>query len=477
MGNGPGHVVSANTEGRARSAGARSAGDLSWSGHLRATLVLGIPLIGAQLAQTAVNVTDTVMIGWIGAPELAAAVLATQMFFLVWMFGSGFAQAVMPLAADAQGRRDDRGVRRSVRMGLWVVVIYSALAMVPLWHAEGILLFLRQDPQVAAIAGRFMRVLQWSMFASLFVMVLRSYLSVLDRAHVVLGATVVGAVLNAVFDYALIFGHFGAPALGVVGAALASVGTTLFTAAILFSYTFRKSDLRVYEIYARIWRPDWPAFLELLRLGWPIGATIIAEVGLFASASVMMGWLGTIQLAAHGIVLQLASIAFMIPLGLANAATVRVGLAYGRRDRLALGRAANTALGVSAIIALIGAALFWSIPDLLLGLYLDKSNANAGEVLRFGAPLLAVAAAFQIADALQVVGSGVLRGLKDTRVPMMIAIFSYWLVGMPVAYLMAFQAGWGGIGIWCGLAIGLLAAAVLMNRRFLRRESVGLLKF
>ena len=453
----------------------RHQSQMSWFAHVRATLALGLPLVGAQLAQMAINVTDTVMIGWLGPRELAAAVLATQTFFLFWMFGVGLAQAVMPLAAAAEGRRDVRGVRRSVRMGLWVILAYSALAMIPLWHTEGILLLLGQEPEVAGLAGAFMRILQWSMFASLFVMVLRSYLSVLHRAHVVLWATVAGALLNAGFDYALIFGHFGAPRLGMFGAAIASFGTGLFTAMLLVVYTLQRADLRHYELYVRFWRPDWPAFREVLRVGWPIGATILAEAGLFAASSVMMGWFGTVPLAAHGIALQLASIAFMIPLGLSNAATIRVGLALGRRDQAGMTAAAGAALGVAAAIALCGAALFWIMPETLIGLYLDRSHANAQEVLRVGVPLLGVAAAFQLVDALQVVGSGSLRGLKDTRVPMAIAVVSYWLIGMPAAYLLAFPLHWGGVGIWSGLACGLLAAAALMNWRFFRRQRFTLL--
>jgi MATE family multidrug resistance protein len=453
----------------------RHSSQLSWFAHVRATLALGLPLVGAQLAQMAINVTDTVMIGWLGPLELAAAVLATQTYFLFWLFGVGLAQAVMPLAAAAEGQRDVSGVRRSVRMGLWVIVAYSACTMVPLWHTEAILLLLGQRPEVASLAGSFMRILQWSMFASLIVMVLRSYLSVLNRAHVVLWATVAGAILNAGFDYALIFGHFGAPRLGMFGAAIASLGTGLFTATLLVVYTLRRRELHRYEIYVRFWRPDWPAFLEVLRLGWPIGATILAEAVLFTASSLMMGWLGTVPLAAHGIALQLSSIAFMIPLGLANAATIRVGLALGRQDQAGLVAAASAALGVAVAIALIGATLFWTMPETLIGLYLDRSHANAREVLGVGAPLLMVAAAFQLVDALQVVGNGSLRGLKDTRAPMVIAMVSYWLIGMPAAYLLAFPLHWGGVGIWTGLACGLLAAAVLMNWRFFRRQHFDLL--
>ncbi|GGD02366.1 MATE family efflux transporter [Aureimonas glaciei] len=446
----------------------------SWSGHLGAMLRLGLPLAGVQLAQMSINVTDTVMIGWLGPKPLAAAVLATQAFFLFWMFGSGFAQAVMPVAAHAAGRGDVRGVRRSVRMGLWVILAYGALAMVPLWNLEAILLALGQDAEVAALAGAFTHVLQWSMFPALVIAGLRSYLSVLDRAHIVLGVTLFGALVNALGDYALIFGHFGLPALGMQGAAVASVVTNLAMCAILFAYTALSPQLKPYELYVRFWRPDWPAFFDVLRLGWPISTTIIAEVGLFAAASIMMGWLGAIALAAHGIALQLASIAFMVPLGLSNAATVRVGRAHGAQDWRGLGRAAHTGLALAVAIAVLGALLFFVAPTGLIGLYLDGRDPDAAAVLAIGVPLLAVAAAFQVFDAVQVMAAGLLRGIRDTRVPMLMAVFSYWAVGMPVAYVLGFVFDFGGPGVWAGLASGLFLAALLMTQRFHRRVALGL---
>lgn len=454
--------------------GAAVAAASSWGVHLLATLKLGLPLVGAQLLQMSITVTDTVMIGRLGPEELAAAVLATQTFFLVWMFGAGFANAVMPVAASAEGRGDVAGVRRSVRMGLWVVGLYGALVMPALWHTEAILLALGQEARTAALAGSFMRILQWSMFPALVIVGLRSYLSVLGRAHVVLAVTGAGAALNGVLAYAFIFGHFGAPALGMDGAAFASLGTNVAMAAITLAYTALKPALRVHDLYVRFWRPDWQAFREVLRLGWPISTTIIAEVGLFAAASIMIGWIGTTELAAHGIALQLASIAFMVPLGFAQAGTVRVGLALGRGAWADVGRAGHTALGLSILVCLAGAVLFWTIPRGLIGLYLDEADPTAAGVLAFGAPLLAVAAAFQIFDGLQVVASGLLRGLKDTRVPMLIALLSYWGIGLPAAYLLGFGAGLGGAGVWWGLALGLFASAMLMSRRFLMRKTLGL---
>ncbi|WP_082659312.1 MATE family efflux transporter [Aureimonas sp. AU40] len=438
----------------------------SWRTHVKATFALGLPLVGAQLAQISINVTNTVMIGQLGAAELAAAVLATQTFYVFWMFGSGFAYAVMPLAAAAHGNGDTRAVRRSVRMGLWVVALFSLLVMVPLWFTEAILVALGQEPGIAAQAGAYVRVLQWSMLPYLSTFVLRSYLSALERPSVVLGITLLGAGLNAVFNYVLIFGHFGAPALGLTGSGIASVGTSIVTLLLLVAYTRRARGLEVFELWRRFYAPDWAAFFEVLRLGWPIGATILAEVGLFTAASIMMGWIGTLELAAHGIALQLASISFMIPLGLASAATVRVGTAFGRHDAANLARAARTSLIVAGVISCSAAALFWAIPTALIGLYLDMSLPNAEAVLAAAVPLLAVAAAFQIVDSLQVTASGILRGMKDTRLPMFIAVASYWLVGMPIAYGLAFGLGWNGTGVWWGLAAGLLVAALLMSVRF-----------
>ena len=447
---------------------------LSWAGHTRATLALGVPLIGAQLAQMAIGVTDTVMIGWLGASELAAAVLGAQAFFLFLIFGMGFTLAVMPLAAQAHGRDDVRGVRRSVRMGMWVVLFYSAIVMVPLWMTESILLALGQPAETAALAGDYMRVAQWAMAPSLMIMTFRSYLSALERAQVVLWATVAGTIANAFLNYMFIFGNFGAPRLEVVGAAVASVGTASVTFVLLTLYTVTRSDLKRYQLLVRFWRPDWQAFFEVLRLGWPISATILAETSLFAASSVMIGWIGTIELAAHGIALQLASIAFMFPLGLSGAATVRVGNAYGRKDWVGLGRAGSVSIVLAVAVTLSLAAVFWTFPEALIGLYLDEDNPDAAAVLRHAVPLLIVAAAFQTVDGLQAIGAGLLRGLKDTKVPMVFAVFSYWAVGMTAAYLLAFYWNLGAVGVWWGLAVGLLLAAILMNWRFMMRERLGL---
>lgn len=440
----------------------------SWSAHFRATLALGLPLIGAQIAQIAINTTDVVMLGWYGTTELAASVLATASFFFVYIFGAGFTHAIVPIASQAQGRGDRQQVRRSVRMGLWAALAYAALMMPVLWNLETILVFAGQDPALSKLAGSYMHIAMWGLVPALATLALRAFFSALSQAQAVLWSALAGTLANAVLNYMFIFGNWGAPEMGVRGAALASVLSGLLIFLVLVTWIRLHREFAVYDLFVRFWRPDWHAFREIVRLGLPIGLTVIAEVGLFFASTVMMGWLGTATLAAHGIALQLASIAFMVPLGLSNAATVRVGQAFGRGDGPGLRRAALTAMYVSGGFAVFSALLFFAIPEQLIGLFLDDSKAEAAQVLATAVPLLAIAACFQFADCIQAVGAGLLRGLKDTRVPMILAVVSYWGLGMPAALILGFWFDLGGPGIWWGLAIGLAVAAVLLNVRFFR---------
>ena len=441
----------------------------SWGAHIWATLALGLPLVGTQIAQIAINTTDVVMLGWYGTEELAATVLGSQAFFFVFIFGAGFANAILPLAAQAEGRNDPTHVRRSVRMGMWILLLYAAVAMPFLWFLEPFLLLLGQKPELAAMASDYIRIAGWGLFPALMMMALRTFFAARSRAAIVLWSALVGTLVNGALNYMLIFGHFGAPEMGVRGAAVASVVSSTVIFLIMAGWAVGHPRHRDYRLFQRFWRPEWPAFFEVFRLGVPIGFTILAEVGLFMAASLMMGWLGTVPLAAHGIAIQLASISFMIPLGLSHAATVRIGQAFGRNDMEGLARAAHTVMGLAALIALGSGALFWLMPEQLISLFLDEANADSDELLRVAVPLLLVAAAFQLVDAIQAIGAGLLRGIKDTRIPMFLAVISYWPIGLSAAYGLGFGLGLGGPGIWGGLAIGLGVAAVLLNVRFARR--------
>lgn len=445
-----------------------------WRSDILPTLALGLPLAGAQLAQMAINTTDVLMIGRLGAEELAASVLAFNLYMLTWFFGMGVLQAVIPLAARARGQRKPRDLRRAVRMGFWVSVLFCIPVWSVLFFTETILLVLGQEPDLAATAGLYMRYLQWTMLPALLIMAVRGFLTVMERTQVVLWATIAGAVVNAILDYLLIFGEFGFPRLELVGAGIASVFSASITCLFLILYAIWHPKLRRYHILGRIWRSDWPVFFQIVRLGTPIALTIIAEGALFTASSIMIGWLGTLPLAGHGIALQIASLTFMVPVGFSVAAMTRVSLAAGRGDHVAVGRAGWTALGVTMICMGSFAVLFWSLPETLVGFYLDLEDPQASEVMAYGASFLVVAAIFQLADGGQIIGVNNLRGLGDTTIPLFYALFGYWVVGISLSLGLGFAAGWGGVGVWSGLAGGLASVALLANLRFARRRKLGL---
>ncbi len=440
--------------------------DNSWSAHVRATLALGIPLIGAQLAQLGINTTDVMIVGQLGAEQLAAMVLSAQFLFTILIFGSGFSIAVVPLVAQAYGKGDAASVRRALRMGLWVVTAYWLVAQPAFFYSEEILLAAGQKPDVAKLASGYIDIGHFALLPGLLYNVIRALVSAIGRAGVILKVTVAMLVMNAVLAYSLVLGHFGMPAMGLHGAAIVSVAVQ--TAGFLFivGYVQAHQDMRRYEIFVRFWRPDWHALWDVVRLGFPISVTVLAEVSLFTAASLLMGQIGTIELAAHGIALQWASIAFMIPLGLSQAATVRVGVAHGQGDHLGLKRAAIVVVIVSCCIAVCGSILFATAPSWLGSWFLDIHSADAPKVLAYAAPLIVVAGLFQLVDGLQSIASGLLRGLKDARVPMIMALIAYWPIGFFLAWLLAFPLGFGGIGIWFGFLLGLASAAAMLCARF-----------
>ncbi|MCG7518996.1 MATE family efflux transporter [Ruegeria sp. Ofav3-42] len=441
---------------------------MTYGGHFKAIAVLGLPLIGGHLAQFAIGLTDTVMLGWYGVEALAAVTLASSYFFVLFLFGAGFGLAVMPMVATAAAEEDETSIRRSTRMGLWLSLIYAAVMMPMLWWSYPILIALKQDPQVAETASQYLRVAGWGLFPALLVMVLKSYLAALERTQIVLWITVAAAMVNAVTNYALIFGNWGAPELGVMGAAIASVVTQIVSLVFVVFYAVRV--LPEHSLFQRFWRPDWEMFLSVLRLGVPIGLTTLSEVSLFAMSAIMMGWLGQVPLAAHGIALNLASATFMVHLGLSNAATIRAGNALGRKDRPHLERGAIAVTGMSLAISVLTVTLFLTCAEPLISLFMEPDDPQRSEILAIGTGLLAMAALFQLVDGAQVIALGLLRGLQDAKIPMVMAALSYWGVGITSSYYFGFVQGMDGIGVWLGLVLGLACAAVMLMARFWMRS-------
>ncbi len=439
---------------------------MSYRDHSRALLRLGVPLIGGLLGQTAISITDTVMLGWYGVDALAAITLGSSFFHIFFMLGSGFAWAVMPLVAAFAAEDDETGLRRATRMGLWLSGVYALIVLPMLIFPAPLLRLLGQPEQVALDAATYLTIAGWGLLPALGVMVIRSYLAALERTQPVLWIVLASAVLNALINYALIFGNWGAPELGLAGAAWASVFTQSATFAAVVAYAVWV--LPQHDLFRRFWKIDGPMLARVFALGWPIGLTALSEVGLFAASAFMMGWLGTVPLAAHGVVVQLASITFMVHMGLSNAATVRAGNAVGRKDRLHLARGANTATVMSLVFAVMTITAFLTFPEPLISLWLDPQDPDFELVLAVGVQLIAIGALFQLVDGAQVIALGVLRGVQDTRVPMLMAAFSYWVVGVPCSYVFGFVWGWEGTGVWLGLVVGLACAAVSLMWRFWR---------
>lgn len=434
--------------------------------HIRAILTLGLPLIGSHLAQTSIWLTDSLMLGWYDVEALAAQVMGSTYFFILFIFGSGFAWAVMPVVAEAEASGEVTQVRRVTRMALWITLAYGAATLPALMSAERVLLALGQNPVIAAGAGDYLAVAGWSIFPALMVMVLKSYLSALERTKIVLWATLAALAVNAGLNWVLIFGNLGAPEMGIVGSAWASVIAQAASMIVIALYAIR--IFPEHTLFRRFWRADWEALARVFRLGWPIGITNIAEVGLFSAASLMMGWLGTVPLAAHGIALQLSSMTFMMHVGLSNVATIRAGRALGAGQVAELREGAEMVILLSFAAAAATVVLFLTLPGPMIGMFLSPDDPDRDAVIAIGIGLMAAAALFQLADSAQVMALGLLRGVQDTRVPMIIAAVAYWVVGVPLSYVLGFVLGWDGVGVWLGLAGGLAIAGGLMMLRFWR---------
>lgn len=450
----------------------------AWLDEVRAMLSLSWPMILTNVIQTALTTTDVVMMGWLGPEALAAGALGSNVYFAFMIFGIGLVTAVAPMVAREIGarRHSVRDVRRTVRQGLWSCIAISVPVWAILWFTEDILIGLGQDPALAARAGQYMGTFQWALLPFLGYLVLRSFLSALERPRWALAVGIIAFFANAAAAWCLIFGKLGFPRLELVGAGIATTlaSTIMFVGLALVVTLDRK--FRRYHLFGRFWRADWRRFRELWRLGLPIGATLVFEVTIFNAAVFLMGLIGTASLAAHMIAIQIASVTFMVPLGFGQAVTVRVGRAYGAGDRDGMTRAGWTAYALGVGFMTLAASLMLFAPHLLIGGFLDMSKPGNAPVVDLAVTFLAFAALFQVADGAQAVGSGMLRGLHDTRVPMLMAAFGYWGVGLPLGALLGFHFGLEGAGIWIGLASGLAIVAVLMTARWMMRERLGLVR-
>ncbi|MDT0575813.1 MATE family efflux transporter [Croceicoccus sp. F390] len=445
--------------------------------ELRETTRLATPLAAANLLQMMVYAIDVIFVAPLGTEELAAITLSTSIYGLSLWCAMGLVGAVAPLAASAlgRGRHAVREVRRSIRMGLWVSALAGLAIMVLALAGEPIMRATGQPPLVSQLAGDYLTIVSFAAIPVVASSALRIFVSTLGRAVIATWVTVFALGINALGNWLLIYGHWGLPALGLKGAALASVLTSLATIGAYAAIIQSDRRLRRYHVFGRLWRADPARLLEIWRIGLPIAAIILAEAGLFSIAAFLMGALGKLELAAHTVALQIASLAFQVPFGIAQAATIRVGLHHGRGNADAIRLA-----GISAMLLAIGFAVVFvvtmlAVPQWLLSIYLDVDDPRNATLLVLAGSYMTIAAAFQLFDGVQAVAAGLLRGLADTRVPFVLAVIGYWPFGFGSAWLLAFHTPLGGLGVWMGLAVGLIVTAAMMLWRWQRRGTLGLL--
>jgi MATE family multidrug resistance protein len=448
----------------------------AWSTELRATISLAWPLILTNLFQIALPTTDVIMMGWLGPQTLAAGALGANLNFAFLIFGIGLVTATSPLIAIELGRRSHsvREVRRTVRQGWWAAIVFAVPVWFVLWHADWILLHLGQEPRLAHGAASYLHTFQWSILPFLLYLGLRNFISALERPLAALWISGASVAVNAFLVWVLMFGKLGVPPLGLPGAGIATTVTNVLMFLGLSGIIVSDHRFRRYHLFGRFWRADWPRFREIWRIGIPIALTLGFEVTIFNAAVFLMGILGADSLAAHSIAIQIASVAFMVPLGLGNAATVRVGLAFGGANRPGVARAGWAAFVLAMGYACCTATIMLIFGRELVGAFLDLNTVANQAVIDLAVSFLVFAGIFQLADSGQAVSSGMLRGLGDTRVPMLFAALGYWGVGLPLGAALGFWTPLAGRGIWIGLATGLAVVAALMTLRWSRRENLGL---
>ena len=430
----------------------RPADPLAWSSHFRETVLLSLPLIMGQMAMIAIWTADIVMMGWIGTGELAAGVQANRLYQPLFFTAMGLTLAVSPLAAQALGSGSRRQARRVVRQGLWLAILFGLATSVPMWFGEDLLLMLRQEPAIARDAAPYLRMMALGMVPIYAYFVLRNYISAHKRPMPPVLVTLFGAALNIALNSVLANGLLGAPEMGLAG-----IG--------LVAYMNTTPPVRYTRPFARLWRMDPAIMRRLLVVGAPIAFTLVCETGMFIFIGLYIGIFGTNAVAASGIVNQIAAIFFMVPLAIGQASTIRVGHEAGAGRRQDTLRAGLAPVILATAACLVQTLVLLAFAEPFIRVYLTPLDGAVEAVVALALPMLLVVALFQVFDGVQVVFSCALRGLNDTRVPAALSLLAFWGVGVTMAVVLATPLGYGPVGVWWGVLLGLLAGTIMLGWR------------
>ena len=442
--------------------------------HLLSTFKLSLPLIIAQIAQLGLGLTDVAMIGWYGTGELAALTLGHTCLFFIYITLTGFSLAVITNVSKAFGKADIEALRRNFRMGLWLIFAFSLIGLVLVSKIPEFLTFLGQDKYIIEIVSQYIDVVQWMMPFLLLTYVIKAFLISVKKQQVVLAISILGLVTNFICNYLFIFGNFGFPELGIGGVASASLFTSIAMMITGLAYV-HLSDLREKQIFKDFFIFDADIFTNLFKLGWPICLTIMAESGMFSFASILMGWIGDVELAAHGISITVFALFFMIPLGISQAGTVIIAKIIGANELTKLDQAAASVYLLGLGWAVLNTFLIIFFGDLIISVFLNSNDLNVEKVSFYAGIFLFVGCFFHLADSGQILFAALLRGFSDTKKPFIISLFSYWAVGIPSAYFLSQKTTLAGSGVYYGIGLGLLVCSILLFLRFItiknRRKS------
>lgn len=432
----------------------------------RTTIRLAIPLIIGQLGQMLISLSDTLMLGWLGVTPLAACSFANTLIYLPMMFGIGMSMAVSIRVSHARGANDPAAARAALRHGLYITLGLGVITVLAALMLRPFLWIFQQDPNVTAIIPNFLLILAASMIPAMGSMAVKSHADAMNRPWPVFWISIGAVGLNVLLNWMLIFGKWGAPQLGFEGAAVATLISR--AASLIGMLLWCRSDAALKEWVPIRWLrvPDWLAVKDLVRTGFPASMQLLAEVSAFVAATFIIGHMGKEQLASHQVAIQCAATIFMIPLGISMALTVRIGEAFGAKNRTVMRPILASAWTMGIAFTLLSASAFVLFNRQLAGLFIDDPL-----VLEMAASLLIVAAAFQICDSLQIIAAGGLRGLDDVHTPAWIAFWAYWVVSIPLGWILAVKLGMGVTGMWWGITLGLTITAILLGRRIWRKTA------
>lgn len=428
----------------------------------RKTLKLAFPIILGEVAQMSLGIIDSAMVGAVSYKQLASAALVSSVVVIPYVFGIGITISVSQMVSMAHGRNDKKMVSHYLYNGFWLCAISAIIIALGLEFGKNILLHLNQDPDVARMAIPYLQIMGWSVIPMLLFLALKQFTDGLEFTKTAMLLSLVALPLNVFLNWIMIYGNWGFPRMELLGAGYATLITRILIFVVLAIIILYHSTFRRYvAVRSVVWKLNWKTQKELLSIGLPSSFQITMEASAFAISGILIGTIGAVEQAAHQIALSLASLTFIVSMGLSQAGSIRTSNAFGRNDKTAISFIGKGTIAMALIYGTLCAIGF-----ILFRNYLPSFFNENAEVVKLAAYLLIFAAVFQISDSTQAISAGLLRGIKDVKVPTWFIFIAYWVVGLPAGYLLAFYFKMGAAGIWMGFIIGLTFSAIFLSLRF-----------